>query len=83
MLCIDFITYKYVNKQTSTVCQSAKLTSTRAVLIKAPGNISTTTKKKQSKTLYNQIFTWIDIMSLISYWFQMLHMIGLGREKPV
>lgn len=45
MLCIDFITYKYVNKQISTVCQSAKLTSTRAVLIKAPGNISTTTKK--------------------------------------
>lgn len=45
MLCIDFITYKYVNKQTSTVCQSAKLTSTHAVLIKAPGNISTTKKK--------------------------------------
>lgn len=45
MLCIDFITYKYVNKQISTVCQSAKLTSTHAVLIKAPGNISTNKKK--------------------------------------
>lgn len=49
MLCIDFITYKYVNKQTSTVCQSAKLTSTRAVLIKAPGNISKKQKKSSQK----------------------------------
>lgn len=41
MLCIDFITYKYVNISQ----QSAKLTSTHAVLIKAPGNISTNKKK--------------------------------------
>lgn len=66
MLCIDFITYKHVNKFFNLLRFLAHMLYSKKLLI-----IFQNQNKSSQKTLYNQIFTWIDIMSLISYWFQL------------